>query len=126
MQEYRCFKGHIKFLSSCLEVKGKVIDIVEVRRYIKDSFGAVTDVKHTFAPVVEYTSGKHYRFQSEINAKTHSINIGDSVVVQLQKNNNKIAKLKAGNNERMLMGYSGIILGFVALLMSAYSFESKH
>ena len=109
-------KTREKFIAESFLVTGKIVDIKESRQR---SGGASTVF---YLPIIEYKADSVLRFQAEIDADQHSLQVGEFVDVLVSKANHKVAKLKKSTKEVFLLLNLMLFLGVVACGLSVYLF----
>ena len=113
-------KTRKKFIAESFLVAGKVVEI-------KESLQMSGDSKKTFwLPIIEYKVGSFFRFQAELDANQHHLQIGDSVSVMVSNGNRKVAKLQQSTKELYLLLNLMLVLGVAACGFSVYLFDKNN
>lgn len=106
-------KKHRDFVSHCIKVDGRVIDIVT----------KVTNRYRFQAPIVQYKYNKNYKFQAEVDAGSHNLTHGSMVKVLINPRQPKTAKLGIGAKESAIVFYLMIGLGVFSLMIGVMLFN---
>lgn len=110
-------KTRKKFIAESFNVPGVVVDIKKERQRSGNSTAEFS------LPIIEYRVDASFRFKAEIDANKHHIKLGDSVEVQVDRSNHRIAKLKKGNKEFNLVMNLMLFLGLTGCGVSVYLFN---
>ncbi len=113
-------KTRKKLIAESFSVEGKVVEIKESRQM---SGGSRTTF---WLPIIEYKVDSFFRFQAELDANQHHLQIGDSVSVMVSNGNRKVAKLQQSTKELYLLLNLMLVLGVVSFGFSVYLFDKNN
>lgn len=116
-------KKHRNFVSQCITVEGKVIDIVDKQYITRGSFGQVTKRRIIKTPIVLYKYHKRYKFQAEIDARYHNLSLDSVVEVLINPLRPRTAKLRIGATENTTAFYIMIGLGVFSSIIGVVLFN---
>ena len=118
-------KRHSEFILKGIKINGRVIDVVDKVNITRGAFGQITDQQNIKAPVVQYEYKKQYKFQAEIDVRSHNLTQGSAVEVIINPLKPKTAKLGIGAKIDTLIFKLMIGLGVFSCGIGAILFNSN-
>jgi len=119
---------HNRFVAKCVEVKAVIVDVVDKVHISHNIFGQVEEKRTIKTPIVQYKYNQLYQFQSEVDARNHSLDVGDKVTVLLNPLVPKAARLDVGLTEntmlfKLMIGLGGFLFGLGVYLFNPNDFN---
>lgn len=118
-------RKHQQFMSRCITINGKIIDIVEKVNIRRNATGAINGKRTIQVPVIEYKYNKRYQFQSEVDANQHGIKKGEKVEVVIDPLKPKVAKLMLAAKDNTMLFWLMIGLGTFLSIIGLIQFNPK-
>jgi len=116
-------KKHRNFVAHCIKVDGRVIGIVDKVYKSRGAFGRVVDGRTVREPIVQYRYNKLYKFQAEIDAKTHDLAHDSKLEVLINPAHPRTAKLSLTAHNNIIVFRMMMVAGLFSMIIGAITFN---